>query len=129
GIAAAGRAALDAEARAERGLAQADHGLLADAVEAVADADRRRRLALSGRRWIDRRDEDQFAVGPGSEAIDPAEIDLGDIFAIRLEGLIGDGGLGGNGLDALHLGLAGDFDVALRLLRILSHSCPLVAFG
>ncbi len=50
GVAAAGRAALDAEAGAERGLAQAAHGFLADAVEAVREADGGRRLALAGRR-------------------------------------------------------------------------------
>ena len=62
GIAAAGRAALDAEAGAERGLAQAAHGLLADAVEAVAEADRGRRLAFAGRRRGDGGDQDQLAV-------------------------------------------------------------------
>ena len=64
-IAAAGRAALHAEARAERRLAQADAcALLADAVQPVAEADRGRGLALAGRRRVDRGDEDQLAVRP-----------------------------------------------------------------
>ncbi len=61
-IAAAGRAALDAEVRPERGFANADHRLLADAVQPVAEAHRRRRLAFAGRRRVDRGDQDQLAV-------------------------------------------------------------------
>ena len=62
GMTAAGRAALHAEIRAERGFPDADDGPLADPVEAIAEADGRRRLALAGRRRIDRRHEDQLAV-------------------------------------------------------------------
>ena len=59
---AAGRAALHAEVRAERRLADADDGALADAVQAVAETDGRRRLAFAGGRRIDGGDEDQLAV-------------------------------------------------------------------
>src|SRR3546814_15836069 len=45
-----------------RGLAQAHHRLLADPVEAVAEADGGRRLALAGRRRRDRRHQDELAV-------------------------------------------------------------------
>ena len=69
-IAAAGGAALHAEAGAERGLAQAQHRLLADAVERVGEADRGRRLALARRRRGDRGDEDQLAVRPVRRADD-----------------------------------------------------------
>src|SRR3546814_14745532 len=62
GVAAAGGAALHAEAGPERGLAQAHHRLLADPVEAVAEADGGRRLALAGRRRRDRRHQDELAV-------------------------------------------------------------------
>ena len=77
GIAAARRAALHAEARPERGLAQAHHRLLADAVETVAEADRRRRLAFARRRRADGGDEDQLAVLGVLQAIDVLEGDLG----------------------------------------------------
>jgi hypothetical protein len=50
-IAAAGRAALHAEAGPERGLADADRGLLADPVQPVAETHRGRRLALARRAW------------------------------------------------------------------------------
>src|SRR5262249_1657205 len=62
GIAAAGSTTLDAEAGAEAGLAQADHRLLADPVEPVAEAHRRRCLALARRRRGDGGDQDQLAV-------------------------------------------------------------------
>ena len=61
-IAAAGRAALDAEAGPSEASRMQIDRLLADAVEAVAEADRRRGLAFAGRRRVDRGDEDQLAV-------------------------------------------------------------------
>ena len=67
-VAAAGRAALHAEAGPERRLAQADRGALADAVQRVAEADRRRGLPLAGRRRVDGGDEDQLAVRPRRRA-------------------------------------------------------------
>ncbi len=59
--AAAGAAALHAEHRAERGLAQAEGDALAEAAHAHRHPDRRRRLALAGRRGVDRRHEDEPA--------------------------------------------------------------------
>ncbi len=61
GVAAAGRAAFHAEARPQRRLAEADAGPLADAVQPVAQADARRRLALAGGRRRDRGHQDQLA--------------------------------------------------------------------
>ena len=90
GIAAAGRTALDAEAGAEAGLAQADHRLLADAVEAVAEADRGRGLALARRRRGDRGDQDQLAVGLGFHAVDEIERDLRLARAVAVEMLLVD---------------------------------------
>ena len=51
GIAAAGRPALHAEAGPQRGLAEADRCLLADAVQGVAQADAGGGLAFAGRAW------------------------------------------------------------------------------
>ena len=50
GVAAAGGSPLHAEARPERGLAQRDDRALAEAVERLAEAHGRRRLALARRR-------------------------------------------------------------------------------
>ncbi len=85
GIAAAGRAALHAEHRAERGLAQADDGVLADAVEPVHQADRGRRLALAGRRRADATHQDQLAVGLVAQAGQVRQRNLGLVAAIGLE--------------------------------------------
>ena len=52
-VAAAGRAALDAEDRPERRLADGRRGAHADPVERLGEADRRRRLALAERRRRD----------------------------------------------------------------------------
>ena len=85
GVAAAGRAALHAEHGPERGLAQADHRLLADVVERVAEADRGRGLALAGRRRGDRGDQDELAVRPALERVEIVERDLGLVVAVGLE--------------------------------------------
>ena len=51
-------------ARPHRRLAQANHRLLADAVERIAQAHRGCGLAFAGGRRRDRRDQHQFAVWP-----------------------------------------------------------------
>ena len=62
-IAAACSAALDAEDRAERGLAERDNGLLADSAESVCKTDAGRGLAFACRGGGDRCHQDQFTVG------------------------------------------------------------------
>ena len=81
-IAAAGRAALHAEAGPEARLAQTQDRLLADVVERVAEPDRRRRLAFAGRCRGDRGDEDQLAVRPVAKRADVIERDLRLVSAI-----------------------------------------------
>ena len=110
-VAAAGRTALDAEHRAERGLAQADDRLLADAVERVAEADRGGGLAFAGGRRADRRDQDQLAVGPVGQRIDVAERHLGLVVAVGHEVLLGDAELRRDLGDAQHLRFLGNLDV------------------
>ena len=113
GIAAARRAALDAEAGPERGLAQAHHRLLADAVERVAEADRRRRLALAGGRRTDGGDEDELAVLAILQPIDVAEGQLGLRRAVGDERIGGNADLGGHLGNRLHRRRAGNLDVGL----------------
>ena len=67
-LAAAGAAALDAEHRAHRRLAQAQHHLLADLAEPLRQRDAGRRLALAGLGRRDRGDDDELAVGLAGEA-------------------------------------------------------------
>ena len=61
-VAAARRAALHAEDRPERRLAQAGDGARADAVQRIGQPDGRRRLAFAGRRRADRRHEHELAA-------------------------------------------------------------------
>ena len=74
-VAAAGGTALDAEIGSERGFADADDRLLADAVQAVAEAHGGGGLAFAGRRRVDRGDEDQLArLVLAASAMNSAEI-------------------------------------------------------
>ena len=90
-VAAAGRAALDPEDRAERRLADVDRGLLADVVEALGEPDRGRRLALAERRRGDRGDDHVLAARPlGLEPADRLERHLGLGRPVQLELVVGD---------------------------------------
>ena len=82
---AAGRAALDAEHRSERRLAQARDRPLADRAEPLREADQRRRLALPRLRRRHARHADQLAVRPSGEPLGDREVDLGLVPAVRLE--------------------------------------------
>ena len=110
-VAAAGRAALDAEAGTERGLAQAAHRLLADAVEAVAEADRGGGLAFARRRRADGGDQDQLAVLVLLRAVDEVERHLGLVGAVVEQRAVGDADLLADLGDRLHLRFARNFDV------------------
>ena len=90
-VAAAGRATLDSEDRAERRLADADRGFAADRVETLGEADGRGGLALAERRRGDRGDDDVFAARPfGFQPRDRFEGHLRLGRAVELELVIGD---------------------------------------
>ncbi len=108
GIAAAGAAALDAEAGAHGRFAQADDGSLAEAIEGVGQADAGGGLAFAGRGGVDGRDEDQLAGGGIGEPPVEVETDLGLGLAEELEVFLLNAQLGGDGLDGLQFRLAGD---------------------
>ncbi len=102
-VAAAGRAALDAEDRAEGGLAQGEHGVDADGVHRLGEADGRDRLALAERRRGDGRDVDDLAVGLVLEAVEQGHVvDLGLVATVELQLVLEDAGLLGDRLDGLH---------------------------
>ena len=61
-ITASCRSALDAEARAERGLTKRNDCLLSELSERLSQTDAGSRLSFTGRCRVDRRDEDQPAV-------------------------------------------------------------------
>ena len=111
---AAGGAALDAEIRTERGLADADDRLLADAVQAVAEADGGGCLAFAGRGRVDGGDEDQPAVLVALHRLDEVGRNLRLVMAVGQEMLGRDADLGADLLDLLFLGGARDLDVGLH---------------
>ena len=114
-VAAAGRAALDPENRAERRLAQAEHGVLADVPEPLRQRDRGRRLALAGLRGRDRGDVDELAVGLVAQAVEDGERDLGLVAAVRVVLVLGEAeGLGDLG-DRTKLSLLGDLEAGGHL--------------
>ena len=86
GVAAAGRAALDAEDGPERRLAQRHHHVLADLAQAVGQADRGRRLAFAGGRGRDGRDQHELAVGTLAvfEEIDVVDLGLGAAVELQI---------------------------------------------
>src|SRR5262249_37050782 len=115
GMAAAGGPALHAEAGAKAGLAQADDGLLADAIEAVAEADARRRLALAGRRRGDGGDQDQLAVRSVLQAFYELEGDLRLGRAVTIEMLVRNADLRSDLPDRPRLRGPGNLDIAAHL--------------
>ncbi len=119
GVAAASRATLHAEARAERRLAQCNDGLLADLVQAVAQADRRGGLAFA--RWcrVDGGDEDQLAVRLGFQRVDIRQCHLGLGVAVGNQIRLRNAQLLADLHDRFHLGFAGNLNVALN-----SHGLP-----
>ncbi len=116
GITAARRAALHAEGRTEARFAQTQHRALAELIERVGEADRRRRLALArgGRRHGGNQHE--LAVRPVLQRADIVERDLRLVVPVRLEVLRRDAELFARHLDnrALLRSLR-DFDVGFRI--------------
>ena len=109
--AAAGRAALDAEYRAEGGLAQGDHGVLAQLGHGLSQTDGRGGLALARRGRVDRGDEHQLAVRAILHALPRRSGDLGLVAAVQLELLLLQAGLGRDRGDRLHPAALGNFDI------------------
>ena len=110
GLAAPGAAALDAKTGAQAGLAQTQHGVLADAVQCVCQTDRRRGLAFSRRGRADRGDQDQLALPLCYGQRRAVDLGLGP--AIGNQRFVGYASLGRNRGDRFKLGRAGDFDVS-----------------
>jgi hypothetical protein len=93
------------------GTTCADHGLLADPVQPVAKPDRGRRLALARRRRIDRRHEDQLAIGAALERADEIGPDLRLVMAVGHQRLGRDAKRRANVRDRFLFCRAGDLDV------------------
>ena len=109
-VAAARRAALDAEHRAEGRLAQGDDAVFADAPQGVGEADGGGGLALARRRRGDGGDEHEFAVRLGR--IQQGKVDLGLVIAVLFQVFFRHARAFGDLADVQHFGLLGDLDVA-----------------
>ena len=113
GVAAAGRAALDPKHRAQRGLPQGHHGILADLAQAVSQAHGGGGLALAGRRRGDGCDQDQLPVGT-IHLLQHLIVYLGFVVAVELQILFIHADLLGDLADILHLTRLGDLDIGLH---------------
>ena len=110
-VAAACRAALDAEYRTEGRLTQCDHGLLAHLVERLTETDRRGGLALTGRRRVDCGDQNELAVRTILDAVPDLRTDLRLIFSVVFQIIFRQADLCGDLADGLHLAALSNFDV------------------
>ena len=90
GVAAAGRAALDPEHRAQGGLPQGDDGVFADFGHGLAQARRGGGLPLTGGSGIDGRYQHQLAVGLVLQALEQGLVQLGLVAAVELQLLLFD---------------------------------------
>ena len=109
-VAAAGSAAFKAEARAERRLSD----LPALAVEGVRKADTRRRLALTCRRRVDGRHEDELAVRLLLDALPGRERDFCLVLAVKFQFIIGNAKLFRDLLDGAHLGFLCNLNIGFH---------------
>jgi hypothetical protein len=110
-VAAAGRAALDAEGGSHRRLADGDRGPLPDVAERLAEPDGGGRLALTERCRSDGGDDDIAGPGMVGQLMDGVELDLGHVVAVGLEEVLSDAHLPGDVAERLEPGLAGDGQV------------------
>ena len=114
GVAAAGGAALHAEAGAEGGLPQADHGAGAEVVEGVAEADGGGGFTLAGGRRADAGDEHQLARRASRGFGHEVERDLGLEAAVGLQCVAWDAGRVGDFGDGAEGGGPGDVEVGFQ---------------
>ena len=89
-VAAAGRAAFDAEDRAQGRLTERHDGLLADLAQAVCQADAGRGLAFARGRGGDGGHQDQLAVGGVRMVLEVVVVDLCLVVAVLLDVLLVD---------------------------------------
>ena len=109
GVAAAGRAALDAEHRAQARLAQAEHRALAQRAHRIGQADAGGGLSLPGRGRADGGDKDQLAFG--AFALGQLVAELGFVAAVGDDLILRHAELGRHFGNGQHLGALGDLDI------------------
>ena len=113
GIAAASRTALYAEHGAERGLPQAEHGVLAPLYQCVCQTDAGGGFALPCRGGVDGSNQNQLALSGG--VFQAGDVQLGLVLAIVLQQLAVNASLGGHLVNGKHGGGLCDFDVSFHI--------------
>ena len=114
GISAAGRAAFDAEDRAEGRLTKSDDDVLADLSHAVRETDRRGGLAFAGGSRVDGGNKDQLAVRFVSIVLEEFVVDFCFVVAVHFEIFLVDAGTLRDDADVFHLTFLGDLDIGLE---------------
>ena len=122
GVSAACGTALDAEHRAQAGLAQRNDGVLAALLQRVGQAHRGGGLALAGRRGVDGRHEHQLARRVLLVA-QQVVVHLSLRGSVLLQVLLGHTRLLRDGADGLRSRCLGDFDVGQHVGASLSSGC------
>ena len=123
-IAASGSAALDAEYRSQRGLAQGNDYILAQFLQTIGKAYGSGGLALSGRGGIDGSYKDQLAVGSGA-LFKQTIIHLCLVVAVKFQILRVNTGSFGDLGDGTHGSRLCDFDVGFEFHNFFLLSCVL----
>jgi hypothetical protein len=113
------RAALDAEHRAQRRLAQAQDRALADRPEPLRERHGRGRLALPGPGGRHAGHADELAVGHVRQPVERRQRNLALVPAVRLDLVRLEADALGYRLDRLQLGVLGDLEAALHRLPFL----------
>src|SRR5690606_28436671 len=124
-VPAAGRAALDAEDRAEAGLAQAEHDAAVAAPERVGKPHRHGGLAFARGRRVDPGHEHQLRGLPVLGALrDGAQVHLGLVAAVVFDIVLAQAEGLGDLTDRTELCRLGDLDVGLHGMLFRSGSGP-----
>src|SRR6266566_4747207 len=111
-VAAAGRAAFDAERRALAGLANTGEHLLAEIrTQALAEPDGSGRLTFTQRRGRDRGHDDVLAVADVLEPVPNGEMHFRLSLAVEFQLLGKNAGFGGNLVNGNRRRCLGDFDI------------------
>ena len=124
-VAAARRAAFDAEYRAQGGFPQGQHSLFAEPVHSLRQADRHGGLAFAGRSRVDGRDKDELAVLFVRQSGEEVLVQFGFVFAVKLNFVLPYPPFGGQVGYFFHLTALGDLNVRQHSLTPFVYLCEL----
>lgn len=103
--------AFDPKTRAKGSFSDANGGILADRIQAVAQPNSRSCFPLAGRRWINGCNENKLAAGFAGKGVYEIFRDLGLIITKWDQSLYWDAQRASDRLYGGFLGISGDFDI------------------